>query len=181
MKPLSHGIAGINQTILGPKNVLSSRSVARAVAIQATFLLQTPHAESLERFLAPIISQAECAVFEDGESYAVKVSWLLDIVQGVREHREDLLQLIQNALSKSRSVLDLEEVTRSILLCGVWELQYASEVPVPVIMNEYIEWAKSFLLQESHTFVHGVLDRVRTSVRMGGAALTVVKEVGEKT
>jgi transcription antitermination factor NusB len=144
---------------------LSSRSVARAVAIQGVFLLQTPQADFLNYFLEPILSEGQSRLFEDGDFYSVKVPWLLEIVQGVKEYRESLFALIQGALSKSRSVSDLEDVTRSILLCGAWELQYALEVPVPVVMNEYIEWAKSFLPQDSHTFVHGVLDHIRLLVR----------------
>lgn len=165
MNPLNNTASALDKEIPFRKKVLSSRSVARAVAIQGVFLLQTPQADFLNYFLEPILSEGQCGLFEDGDVYSVKVPWLLEIVQGVKEHRESLLLLIQGALSKSRSVVDLEDVTRSILLCGVWELQYALEVPVPVVMNEYIEWAKSFLPQDGHTFVHGVLDHIRPLVR----------------
>lgn len=176
MNPLNHAV-GLDSPTPFRKKVLSSRSVARAVAIQGVFLLQTPQAEFLDYFLEPILSEETCSLFEDGDLYSVKVPWLLEIVQGVKEHRESLLSFIQAALSKSRSIVDLEDVTRSILLCGVWELQYALEVPVPVVMNEYIEWAKSFLPQDGHTFVHGVLDQIRPLVRAVQPPFTEVKDV----
>ena len=147
------------------KKQFSSRSIARATAIQGVFMENTPYAHCLPKFLAPIIETGVHAVFCDDIVYPLDTKFVQNIVSGVQAHKSFLDEIIETGLSKSRSVLTLEEVTRSILLCGVWELKYALENPTPVIVYEYVEWSKYFLTEGGHGFVHGVLDKIRPLLR----------------
>lgn len=147
------------------KKKFSSRSVARAVAIQGVFLAGTPHRDFLNTFLAPLVKTGKHELFGDEEFYSLDTTFTCRIVSGVQENMEDLCDVVTSALSKSRDIADLEEVSRSIVLCGAWELKYATENPVPVIIYEYIEWAKHFLPTDGHGFVHGVLDKITPFLR----------------
>ncbi|PPE03299.1 transcription antitermination factor NusB [Holospora curviuscula] len=147
------------------KKLFSSRSVARATAIQGVFMGNTPYASCLAKFLDPIIQSGVHPLFCDDIFYPLDTHFLQTIVSGVETHKTFLDQVIETGLSRSRSVLTLEEVTRSILLCGSWELKYASENPAPVILYEYVHWAKYFLSEGGYGFVHGVLDKIRPLLR----------------
>ncbi|ETZ05231.1 MULTISPECIES: transcription antitermination factor NusB [Holospora] len=150
------------------KKPFSSRSVARALAIQGVFMIDGPCVNGLQRFLRPIIECGAHALFrDDGDDtfYPFDTVFAQNIIFGVQTHKDLLQEIIETGLSKFRTVLYLEEVTKSILLCGAWELKYATENPVSVILYEYVQWAKHFLPEGGSGFVHGVLDKIRPVLR----------------
>jgi N utilization substance protein B len=51
-------------------------------------------------------------------------------------------------------------VDRQILRLAVYELMFRKEVPAKVVINEAIELAKHFGLEENGKFVNGVLGRM---------------------
>ena len=59
-----------------------------------------------------------------------------------------------------RPICELSPVERSILLVGAFELLHHRETPCPVIINEFIEIAKSFGGTDGHKFVNGILDKL---------------------
>lgn len=78
------------------------------------------------------------------------------LVEGVIEHQKDIDKLI----TKYAPAWPLPQITiidRNILRLGVFELQFAKEVPPKVAINEAIELAKSFGGPSSGKFVNGVL------------------------
>jgi transcription antitermination protein NusB len=48
---------------------------------------------------------------------------------------------------------------------GAFELAARPDVPVRVVIDEYVELARGFLEGEEHTFVHAVLDRLARQLR----------------
>ncbi|ETZ07170.1 hypothetical protein P618_200652 [Holospora obtusa F1] len=147
------------------KKEFSSRSVARALSIQCVFMLDYPE-HNMEMFLFPIVKSRTHALFCDNETYSLDVEFAQSIIFGVKEHKIALQDSIQTGLLKLRTLSLLEEVTKSILLCGAWELKYALQNPIAVILYEYVQWAKHFLPEEGgYGFVHGVLDNIRPLLR----------------
>src|SRR5512135_1828748 len=61
----------------------------------------------------------------------------------------------------------LSVIDRNILRFATCELQFFLDIPVNVTINEAIEVAKKFGLEESATFRNGVLDKVAKEVRKG--------------
>ena len=59
----------------------------------------------------------------------------------------------------------LGTVERSVLRLGAWELAFASDIPVPIAINEAVDLAKYFSGVQSSKFVNGVLDRYSKSLR----------------
>ena len=59
-----------------------------------------------------------------------------------------------------RELDDLDQVERAILRLGALELQQRLDVPYRVVIDEYVELAKTFGAEGSYKYVNGVLDRV---------------------
>jgi N utilization substance protein B len=81
------------------------------------------------------------------------------IVDGVREHREELDALIDK-VAVNWTVARMPIVDRNILRMGLFELLWLPDVPARVTVNEAIELAKRFADDETRRFVNGILDKV---------------------
>ncbi len=81
------------------------------------------------------------------------------IVEGVMEHLEDIDKIIlkhtQNWDLGRMAVLD-----RNILRMATCELLYMDDIPHKVSINEAVNMAKKYSLEDSGKFVNGVLDHI---------------------
>jgi len=59
----------------------------------------------------------------------------------------------------------MHTLLRSILRAGVFELQNRKDVPARVIINEYLDVAKSFYEEDEPKLVNGVLDHLARKIR----------------
>ncbi|RED61650.1 transcription antitermination factor NusB [Cohnella lupini] len=82
-----------------------------------------------------------------------------ELVQGVQDKRESIDQSLVVYLT-GWQVERLSRVDRQILRLAAYELTYRQEVPPKVVINEAIELAKHFGLEENGKFVNGVLGRM---------------------
>ena len=64
-----------------------------------------------------------------------------------------------------RKVAELNQVERAILRAGTFELSACPDVPFKVVLDEYINLAKTFGAEDSYKYVNGVLDRVARDLR----------------
>ena len=64
-----------------------------------------------------------------------------------------------------RSIAQLDGVERAILRAGAYELSERLDIPVRVVIDEWVELAKSFGAADSFKYVNGVLDRVARDLR----------------
>ena len=55
----------------------------------------------------------------------------------------------------------MSKVDRNILRLAVYELGYLSNIPAAVTINEAIELAKKYGIEDSPSFINGILDRIR--------------------
>ena len=76
---------------------------------------------------------------------------------------EELDGLFESVLDRARERLDGVEL--AILRLGVCELLCREDVPVPVVIDEYVELAKLFGAQDSHKYINGVLDKLAPQLR----------------
>ena len=59
---------------------------------------------------------------------------------------------------------------RAILRAGAWELSFKKDVPVPVIVTEYVDIARAFFEEDEPKIVNAVLDRLARKYRSDPAA-----------
>ncbi|MEQ5774126.1 MULTISPECIES: transcription antitermination factor NusB [unclassified Thalassospira] len=88
-----------------------------------------------------------------------------DLVQGVENRLPDIDGLIDGALEKGWTVKRLESVLRSIMRAGTYELMMREDVPMRVVITEYVDAAHSFFDENEPRLVNAVLDRIGKALR----------------
>lgn len=124
-----------------------NRRTARTKAIQSLFQIDISGTEQ---------SEAIENVLEDNEE---KDDFLVRLVRGTGEHMKQIDQRIEDNVT-NWTIDRIGNVDRNILRMAVFEIEYLSDVPEKVAMNEAIELAKMFGGDQSGRFVNGVLSNI---------------------
>tara|TARA_Y100001954_G_scaffold200969_1_gene220017 strand:+ start:1573 stop:1962 length:390 start_codon:yes stop_codon:yes gene_type:complete len=84
---------------------------------------------------------------------------LIKILKGVTKNQKDIdLNINDNLIGWSLSRID--SVSRAILRSALYELRECNDIPVKVVINEYIEISKSFFEGDEPNFINGILDKI---------------------
>ncbi|MHA1597195.1 MAG: transcription antitermination factor NusB [Alphaproteobacteria bacterium] len=152
----------------------NTRSATRLAAVQALYEMDLTGvcADSvLDEFLRnrwkPKDGDPEAAPgAEDLSTLAATDSeQLSQLVRGVIERRDDLDAMIAPALSSDWTVERLEVLLRAILRAGAYELLCLPDIPVRVVISEYVNVAKAFYDKAQPGLVNGVLDTLAQTLR----------------
>lgn len=87
------------------------------------------------------------------------------LTQYVRDNEASLLETINTALSESVKAGGLDLVLMSILKAGVAEFYVNSDLDAPIIINEYVDLARSFYDGPEVKIVNAVLDKIAHVLR----------------
>ena len=100
------------------------------------------------------------AEFKRNEECLQNAGWDLfaALVSGVVERQSELNDRLQAHLDRPLSELDPVEL--AILHLGCYELEYRTEVPWKVVVNEAIELAKLFGAEQSYKYINGILAKL---------------------
>lgn len=145
----------------------NKRGAARLAAVQALYQMDVAGSGLLE-------TTAEYESFRlgkevDGATYReADAQWFRAILSGVVESQRTIDPIIRNALTEDWPLSRLDSTLRAIMRAGVYELMKRADVPVAVIVSEYIDIAKAFYEEEEPRLVNAVLDRVARRVRGEG-------------
>jgi transcription antitermination factor NusB len=90
-------------------------------------------------------------------------AYLLDLVEGVTSHLEELDVFIVR-YSEHWRLERMTIVDRNLLRLAIYELLYQPHIPVKVVINEAVEMGKRYGSGASGGFINGILDQVRMSV-----------------
>lgn len=133
---------------------VSSRHLARQAAVQALYQWDLTE-QAPETILEHFIREHDTSDMD--EEYFQML---------VREvplfHRELEAHIIPKL---DRDLDDVDPVERAILRIGAYELEYRSDIPRKVVINESVELAKTFGAELSYRFINGVLDKVASELR----------------
>jgi N utilization substance protein B len=88
-------------------------------------------------------------------------NWLVNGIISNQSKIDNIIQQISEHWRISRMAL----VDRNILRMAVFELLYEENIAPAIIINEAIEIAKKYSGDEAATFVNGVLDAIRKSLK----------------
>ena len=89
--------------------------------------------------------------------------YFLDCLRGVLAGVAELDPLFEPYLD--RRIDQLDYVERAVLRAGSYEMKARLDVPVRVVIDEWVEMAKRFGAEDSFRYINGVLDRVARDVR----------------
>ena len=127
---------------------MSSRRLARELALQALFGVEIGHREPAE-MLDEVLKRYHI----EGERLFIR-----ELVLGTLEHGAASDAVIGPLLA-GWTIERLPTVDRLLIRMGVYELKHTRTAP-PIVINEAVELAKKFSTEDSGRFVNGVLSAV---------------------
>lgn len=138
-------------------NGIGARTASRLAAVQALYQLE------IEPITAQVVvGQFIAHRFKDPDLMPEKVDETLfsKIVMGVHDNPRPLDDLISGVLSEDWRLDRLETVMISILRAATYELLGNTNVPQPVVINEYVNITKAFYSGQEPAFVNASLDNL---------------------
>jgi N utilization substance protein B len=145
----------------------NKRGTARLAAVQALYQMDIVGAGLLE--IAAEYEAYRLGKEVDGSVYReADAQWFRAILSGVVEHQKEIDPVIGQSLTEDWPLSRLDSTLRAILRAGVYELMKRADVPVAVIVSEYVDIAKAFYDEDEPKLVNAVLDRVAWRVRGEG-------------
>jgi N utilization substance protein B len=142
----------------------NQRGAARLAAVQALYQMDVGGAGVLE-----VVAEYETHRLGqelDGDTYLkADASWFRSIVAGVVRDQVKIDPIIRGALQEDWPLSRLDSTLRAILRAGTFEILERKDVPIPVIVTEYVEIAQAFFEGEEPKIVNAVLDRIAKQVR----------------
>ena len=140
------------------------RSAARLAAAQALYqmdLTQKGVNEVIPEFLRHWMGKEI-----EGDQYKPSDAVLFKgIVEGVLKEQTRLDPLLDDALANGWPLKRIETLMRAILRCGALELVAMPNVPVKVVISEYVDVSRAFFGAEETAMINAVLDKLAREVR----------------
>jgi len=128
------------------------RHKAREAAVQALYQWQlTDQLPNEEQFIL------------DHQLEDVDLEYFHHLVSDVPLHVHELDDQLLPHLD--REVDEVDPVERAILRLGAYELEFQSQVPYKVVLDEAVELARTFGAEHGYKFVNAVLDKVALKLR----------------
>ena len=148
-----------------PVKQANQRGAARLAAVQALYQMDIGGTGVLE--IVAEYEEYRLGREIDGETYLkADASWFRSIVAGVVRDQRKLDPMIGAALQDDWALSRLDSTVRAILRCGTFELLERKDVPIAVIVTEYVEIATAFFEDNDEPkLVNAVLDRIAKQVR----------------
>jgi transcription antitermination protein NusB len=151
---------------VGERKSLSARGMARLAAVQALYQMDVARTDArvvIEEFtLHRFRSEAEKMHYDRTDEAFFK-----DLVLGVVAKQLEVDPLIAIHLAKGWRLARIDSILRAILRGATYEMQARPDVPVKVIINEYVDIAHAFFGGDEPGVVNGILDSIARDVRSG--------------
>jgi len=141
-----------------------ARSVARLAAVQALYQMEVSGAGS-EAVVREFIEHRFDGDIEGERLAPADETYFRDIVRGVVERQSSIDKAIVRRLAENWRLERIDATLRAILRAGAFELIARADAPTEVVIDEYVEIAKSFFNGPEPGFVNGALDAIARDER----------------
>ncbi len=131
-----------------------ARSRARERALQALYQWQ---------MAGQSLTDIENQFIEEQDMGQVDMEYFHELLHQVPAHLNELEGHVDGFLS--RPIEQVDPIERAILRLGVYELAHRIDIPYRVIINEWVELAKSYGAEQGHKFINGILDKAAQQLR----------------
>jgi N utilization substance protein B len=142
------------------------RSAARLAAVQALYQMDLT-GKGLDAIIMEFERHWMGKEIEEDQYKPADSTLFRLIVQGVLDRQKRIDPTIDELLASGWPLKRIENVMRAILRAGAWELMMAPDVPVKVVISEYVDIARAFFEKDETSMVNAVLDRLAREVRQG--------------
>ncbi len=138
--------------------------MARLAAVQALYQMEVSSAGA-EAVIREVADHRFDRDLEDMTLAGADEPFFADLVRGVVAHQREVDAAIARRLAQNWRLERIDSTVRAILRAGSYELAHRQDVPTEVVIDEYVELAKSFFEGPEPGFVNGALDGVAKDVR----------------
>ena len=128
-----------------------TRSEARDAAFTQVFQMDL-HEDDMDVILDELLKARP-------ESEA-NLGYIRQIIDGVREHEQEIDELIVKNLKKGWTISRISKASHAIMKLAIFEMKYMDDVPAKVAINEAVELAKRYGDGGDPNFVNGLLGSV---------------------
>jgi N utilization substance protein B len=143
-----------------------ARSQARLAAIQALYqmdLAETDLAAVIEEFKAHRLGGDP----DNGTSAEADPEHFANLLKGVVRRQREIDPMVDEQLAEGWRLTRIDSIVRAILRAAAFELLELADVPVRVVISEYVEVAHAFFEGDEPRVVNGVLDALARKLRPG--------------
>ncbi|MFV0294721.1 MAG: transcription antitermination factor NusB [Hyphomicrobiaceae bacterium] len=140
------------------------RTAARMAAVQALYQMEIAGTD-LNDVLAQFMAVRFGADAEDQALADADTDFFRSLVQGVVRRQREIDPMVDRHLAEGWRLNRIDSILRAILRSGTLEMMERADVPVRVVISEYVNVAHAFLGDEEPRVVNGVLDRLGRMLR----------------
>lgn len=140
---------------------VNKKSRSRNLAVQALYqsLVTATKPEESDKLIAGVIESAGNPPHDK--------ALLRQLVDGVFYRQTDLEALIEKNVTGKWKMENVTGVLRAILLLASFELLVLEDMPIKVVITEYLNVTDLYFDAPERKFVNGVLDAIAKEVRNG--------------
>ena len=95
------------------------------------------------------------------------IEYLKDIKSGIKEHSEEINDLITTNLKQNRSLKRISKINLSLIKLAIYEMVY-KKLPYKIAINEVVELAKKYADESAPVFINGILASVVKEKKLDG-------------
>ncbi|MEM9014002.1 MAG: transcription antitermination factor NusB [Pseudomonadota bacterium] len=142
-----------------------ARSAARLAAVQGLFQMEAS-GTGVDAVIREFEAHRLGATLDGAKLAAADRTLFSDILRGAVETQNRLDPYIERQLAENWKLSRIDATIRAILRAGLYEMFRRPDIPFKVVIDEYVEIAKSFFEDgEEPGFINGVLDAAARAAR----------------
>ena len=145
---------------------VEQRSSARLAIVQALYQMEVA-GKGLNEIFAEFETHWIGREIEGHQYKPAEIGCFRDILQGVLTEQVAIDRDIDAALQGGWPLQRIEAVMRAILRAGAYELKRRKDVPMRVVIKEYVDVAGAFFGPVECGMINAVLDRLAREARAG--------------
>ena len=140
------------------------RGAARLAAVQALYQMDIAGA-GIGDIFAEFESHWLGSEVEGDTYLPAEAAFFKDVVSGVVRDQSKLDPILDNVLSQGWPLKRIDAILRATMRAGAYELNHRKDIPVRVIVSEYVDVAAAFVDRDETGMVNAVLDQVARQIR----------------
>ena len=91
--------------------------------------------------------------------------FLKKVVVGVHQNEKKITKMIECNLSENWLIDRVDLTMKAIISLAIYELLSYENIPLQVIINEYVSIANQYLDKSNTGFINGILDNIAKNIR----------------
>jgi N utilization substance protein B len=152
---------------MSKNNRIQPRSVARLAAVQALYQMEVSGVgvDAVVREFSEHRFDRDVDGPDGDQLAAADETFFAELAKGVVAKQGEVDQAIVKRLASGWRLDRLDATARAVLRAGAFELMHRPDVPTEVVIDEYVEIAKSFFEGPEAGFINGALDAIARDAR----------------